>query len=165
MRGAAVAAALIASLGATAAQADVFTVTFRDTSNALFDTRQIDTSTLAQDFITYTDGTYSFYNTTASTFLIRAPVNLTFYNGRSYDYLGQQLYADRPGGGVTLVPGTYTLLPYTGTGGTGSTLNIAAGGPGAPAPEVGVGVLSALAAGIALLLTRRRRAGSSPVAA
>ena len=77
--------------------------------------------------------------------------------GVSYFYAGaSQIYSGGEDAPVFTV-GTYALADISGGAPASLSVQSAPGGPGAPAPLIGVGLLPALGAGAALRLTRRRK--------
>ena len=103
-------------------------------------------------------GPVEFYDTVFTQTSYGGPYNFIPYVGGSYYfYTGQQLYSGSPTA-PSFTPGFYNLVgsrTYGGMSGATGTLRISqAGAPGGAAPEVGLGLLSLLAAVAALGFTR-----------
>ena len=165
-------AGLVFATAATPASADLYTINFSDVGLGISNYFILDS---AQP-IGYNSGSAIFYN-------VDGGVAANFYNTAYYQansgipysfgyadgtvnafYSGQALYSGSEAS-PTFNTGPFTLTREDGSAETAS-ISIAAvpAGPGAPAPEVGAGLLSALAAGLALIFTRRRGRPSVAVA-
>jgi hypothetical protein len=141
------------------ASADIFNFAFKDINQPAV-TFQIDTAAPQQFsnqfFFGYSmPGGYAGFSNTSF-----GPYDFVYQDSTgSYSYQGPQLYSGNENS-PTFLTGAFNLVgdqfPPSSSGPTG-TLNISrAAGPGAPAPEIGMGLLSALAAGLALFLSRMR---------
>jgi len=145
----------LAACAPTAASADVFNFIWSDISGPS-DTFQIDTAN-APDF-TYSENGF-FYTVPNGRAIFYDFPNLNFAY-RSYNYNGAKLFSGSAYA-PQFIPGNYALVGVTmfpgQLGGGSGTLSIArAPAPGGAAPEVGLGLLSLLAAAAALAFTRLR---------
>lgn len=160
---------VLAAFGTTQASADVFDFSF------LYGTDTFSFSINDQAPNYFADGLgidygsiAGIYNNSPYTFDSVELLNKNFFSANFYtgnlpsgtlNFNGPQLYTGSESSPVISI-GNYNLtgLPS----GSPATLKISrAAGPGAPAPEVGMGLLSALVAGLGLALTRMR---SNPLA-
>jgi hypothetical protein len=153
--------------GASGASAAIYDFDFKDNSG-FSSSFQFDTSgdmffSAARTYFgqSFATGQVLFYNTTATTRDFGSPLNFQYNDmsaSQGYTYAGAQLYSG-PEADPVFSLCSYDLSRDSTYGGaaTTGTLTISQGGaPGSPSPEVGAGLLSALAAAAALFLTRTR---------
>ena len=119
-----------------------------------------DNTSAGSSFFTAVFSNYSYNGTTTPFTLGRFYTSANFGGfdapNVGLDFSGPQLFVGTTSS-PTIIPGTYTLR--SGLNGSTAQLRIVPA-PAAPAPEVGIGWLSALSALGALVLTRRRRAAA-----